>query len=87
MQQVEVFRKLAKYSEEEIQSNPALLKGMGNPEVEQQEILNEEGLDSEYVPALAVFEKAAQQFRNDAAFLGQVNYIEKAYQTGTSWGK
>ena len=80
MQQVEVFRKLSKYSEEDLQENPSLLKGMGNPEKEQQEILEEEELDTEYVPALAIFEKAVQQFRNDQMFMGKIARIEKAYQ-------
>ena len=80
-----MFRKISKYSEAELQADPSLLKDMGNPEAEQEEILIEEGLGSEYDPAFAVFQKAVEKYAASAEFQTGIAKIERAYQQGSGF--
>lgn len=75
-----VFKKLAEYTEEELAQNPNILSELGNHEKEQEEILIEEGLGSEFDPPFAVFEMAGLKMRNDPTLRGQIAKIEEAYQ-------
>lgn len=78
-----LFRKLKEHTEIELQQNPSLLKEIGNPEAEQEEILKEEGLGTEIEPPFAVYEAASIRFRNDPEFRAQINKIEQGYQKST----
>lgn len=71
---------MAEYSEEELSQNPHLLSDLGNHEKEQEEILIEEGLDSEFDPAFAVFEMAGAKLRNDPTLRMQLAKMEEGYQ-------
>lgn len=80
MQQVAVFKKLNEHTEEELAQNPQLLADLNNHDKEQEEILIEEGLGSEYDPPFAVFEMAGLKFRNDPTMRMQIAKIEEGYQ-------
>lgn len=79
-----VFKKLAEYSEEELQANPHLLSELGNHEKEQEDILTEEGLGTEFEPPFAVYEMAGVKFRNDPLVRTQIAKIEEGYQRSTA---
>ena len=53
---------------------------MSNHEKEQEEILVEEGLGSEFDPPFAVYEMAGVKMRNDPLVRNKVAKIEEAYQ-------
>lgn len=60
-------------------ADPDLLKSLGNPEAQEEKILEEEGLGENDQPAAAVFQSACSRFRNDAAFKQQIAKIEGHY--------
>lgn len=84
MLQVSVFKKLAQYSEEELSANPHLMSDLSSQEKEQEEILLEEGLGTEFEPAFAVYDMANLKFKNDPASRMQITKIEQGYQQSTS---
>ena len=83
LQQVAVFRKLAQYSEEELAQNPQLLSDLGSQEKEQEEILIEEGLGTEFEPALAIYDLAATKFKSDPTVRMKIAKIDQGYQRST----
>jgi len=83
IQQVAVFKKLAEYSEEELAKNPHLLAELGSQEKEQEDILIEEGLGTEFEPALAIYDVAATKFKNEPTVRAKVAKIEQGYQRST----
>ena len=60
--------------------NPQLLADLSNQEKEQEELLLEEGLGSEFEPAFAVFDMASLKFKNDPTARAQLQKIEAGYQ-------
>jgi hypothetical protein len=76
---VALFKKLQEFSEEELQSNPQLLKDLGNPEEDTELFLREEGFGSEYEPAVVVFEQAITKYKGDMPFVAQINRLEQGY--------
>ena len=78
--QVSVFKKIAQYSEEELARNPALMSDLGNQEKEQEELLEEEGLGTEFEPALAIYDMATLKYKNDPTVRMQITKIEQGYQ-------
>jgi hypothetical protein len=64
--------------------NPHLLSDLSNHEKEQDEILAEEGLGTEFEPPFAVFDMASLKFKNDATFRSQLTKIEEGYQRSTA---
>jgi hypothetical protein len=55
--------------------NPQLLADLSSQEKEQEEILLEEGLGSEFEPAFAVFDMASLKFKNDPTLRAQLQKI------------
>ena len=78
--QVSVFKKIAQYSEEELARNPTLMSDLGNQEKEQEELLEEEGLGTEFEPALAIYDMATLKYKNDPTVRMQITKIEQGYQ-------
>lgn len=80
MHQVRLFKILQRHSELEVQQNPAILKELGSPDAANEEMLQEEGLGSEFEPANAVYDAASLQFRTQPDFQRRVQSIESGYQ-------
>ena len=55
--------------------NPQLLADLGSQEKEQEEILVEEGLGTEFEPALAIYDAAAAKFKSDGAVRMKISKI------------
>jgi hypothetical protein len=81
---VRVFQKLQKHSEIELQQDPSILKELGNPDADNEEMLRKEGYDTEFVPAMAVYESAILSFKKDGDFQNKIRQIETGYQTSTA---
>ena len=56
---------------------------LGSQEKEQEEILIEEGLGSEFEPALAIYDVAAAKFKNGPTVRMKIAKIEQGYQKST----
>ena len=56
----------------ELQQNPSLLQDLGNPEEEQQNILREYELETEFEPASAVFKQAEKKHHSDLVFKAKI---------------
>lgn len=59
----------------ELQQDPTILRDLGNPDAENEEMLRQEGLATEYEPATAVYESAIILFRKDADFQAKIRQI------------
>ena len=55
--------------------NPQLLADLGSQEKEQEEILIEEGLGTEFEPALAIYDTAAARFKSDSTVRMKISKI------------
>lgn len=59
----------------ELQQDPTILRDLGNPDAENEEMLRQEGLDTEFEPATAVYENAILLYRKDADFQAKIRQI------------
>lgn len=66
--QVDMYRRLRGKTQQELQTNPELMKNLPNQELEEEKILEEEGVGSNDDPPAAVYAAAVQKYRNDTGF-------------------
>lgn len=61
-------------------SNPQLMSNLPNQELEEEKILEEEGVSTNDDPHAAVFAAAILQHKNDVAFKTALNNIENDFK-------